>query len=90
MPPKCITDKLKFFQVASWAAEEIFIYRRENAEISTSAHGFDYGEVSEDKNIVTAVFSCLAISGRGKSILFISARKTKNEISISHGLAGAA
>ena len=89
MPPKRITDKLHFFQAASCAAEKIFNYRRENPEIADSAHGFDYGEVSEDKRIATAVFSCVTTSGRGSSILLISAKKSGDEILVTHSLSSA-
>ena len=90
MPSKRITDKLHFFQAASWAAEKIFNYRRVNPEVSGSAHGFDCGEVSEDKRIATAVFSCVATSGRGSSILLIFAMKSGDEILVTHSLSSAA
>ena len=90
MPPKRITDKQKFYLAAEWAAKEIFTYRRSEPDIFSSAHAFDYGEVSEDQGSASATFSCTEITGRGTSILRIAVHKIGDAVSISHKLSSAA
>lgn len=78
-----ITDELKFWQASS-AAEEIFRYRRENPDVRDMPWGFDHGFISDDKTIVTAVFSCTSITGWGKDELHVSAKQSDGKWVLSH------
>lgn len=70
-----VTDEHKFWQLTPDAAAELFKYRDENSEVKDGPWGFDRGNASDDKTSAYAIFSHVAISGWGKDVLILSARK---------------
>jgi hypothetical protein len=49
------------------AAESVFSYRREKADLIGAAWGFDRGGVAHNGKSAYAQFSCVALSGWGKT-----------------------
>ena len=69
-----VTDEHAFWQLTS-AAADIFRYRREHSDVKDGPWGFDRGNGSDDGSSAYAEFSHVAVSGWGKDVLVISARK---------------
>lgn len=69
-----ITDKDKFW-IQVPVADSIFSYVKETPEISSSPWGFDGGDFNKESQYAFAQFSCTSISGWGKDILTVTAKK---------------